>query len=313
MGLRLRVSRIRQEAENIRSFELVPPDGTPLPPFEAGAHVEVTVPGGAVRCYSLCNTPGERDRYVIAVQREANGRGGSRAMHERVHKGDLLELTPPRNNFRLAEAPHTVLVAGGIGLTPLMAMAHTLVARKASFELHVCTRTVERTAFRQLLSSAPYARHVRFHHDGGDPKRGLDVRALLSKRADGAHVYCCGPTCLMDEVREVAMSAGWPSEALHFESFSNTPRPDDVGFEVYLRRSRKLLFVPPGKTILNVLREHGVAIETSCEEGVCGTCTTNVLSGEPDHRDQVLSDEERKGCMTVCVSRAKSKRIELDL
>jgi vanillate O-demethylase ferredoxin subunit len=312
--LRLRVAHIRQETDNVRSYELVAQGGEPLPPFEPGAHLEVTVPGGPVRCYSLCSSPAERHRYLIAVQREEAGRGGSRAMHERVREGDILTVGVPRNGFALQPAPHTVLIAGGIGLTPLLSMAHALLARGASFELHVCTRSSGRTAFRQVLSSPGLASRVRFHHS--EDGQRLDVRALLAAHPAGAHLYCCGPQRLMSAVREAAAAGGWPEEAVHFESFcSSEQTPSGPSFQLSLRRSGLVLPVPAGKSILSVLRERGVEVSTSCEAGVCGACVTPVLGGEPEHRDQVLSPEERAGgkCIAICVSRARSDRLELDL
>jgi vanillate monooxygenase ferredoxin subunit len=317
--LRLRVARIDAETADIRTYELVPPPRSRLPPFEAGAHLDVRVPGGQLRQYSLCNDPQETHRYVIAVQREARGRGGSLALHDHVHVDDTLLTSLPRNTFPLRPAPFSLLVAGGIGITPLLSMARQLVRTGAPFALHYCTRTPERTAFRALLCEPRFAPHVHLHHDGGDPARGLDVRALLSERPAGAQLYCCGPAPLMGAVRDAAEVGGWPQESVHFESFGGeatnvvVQRPEDGTFEVALRRSHRVLPVPPGASILNVLRANGVQVPSDCEAGSCGTCLTGLLGGEPDHRDCFLEAAQRGRNILVCVSRARSQRLELDL
>lgn len=315
----LRVSRVKEEAEDIRSYELVPTDGRPLPPWDAGAHVDVEIPGGVLRrSYSLCGDPLERERWTIAVQREARGRGGSRALFEALQEGARIRVSPPKNGFPLAVAPRALLIAGGIGLTPLLAMARVLKRKGAEFTLHVCTRSPERTPFRAELSSKPLSAHVKLHHDGGDPARGLDVRQLLAHRPEGAHLYCCGPNGLMHAVREAALASGWPPEALHFEAFSPEPlvaTSDKEGFELELRKSGRKVRVGAKQTVLQVLRAQGVNVMSDCEAGSCGTCLTNVLEGEIDHQDFFLTDEERAQGkrMCVCVSRAKGGRLVLDV
>ncbi len=316
--LRVRVARITREAEDIQSYELVPVDAQALPEWDAGSHLDVALPGGMVRPYSLCGEPTETHRYLISVLREANGRGGSRAMHEQVREGTILAVSRPRNAFRLRQAPFSLLIAGGIGITPLLAMARTLLREGRAFVLRVCTRSPERTPFTSLLGSPEWAPHVHLHHDGGDPSKGLDVRALLAHRPQGAHLYCCGPGGLMSAVRSAALGGAWPEEAVHFESFTAEPlvaREGDEGFEVVVKSTGQVLKVPPGKSILNVLVSAGVMVPSDCQAGTCGTCLTNVLEGEPEHRDSFLSDDEHKGgkCMTVCVSRARSRRLMLDL
>ncbi|QRN98102.1 ferredoxin reductase [Archangium violaceum] len=218
--LRLRVRRITPEAEGIFSYELVASNGGRLPPFEAGSHLDVHVPGGFLRQYSLCNDPEDtHHRYVIAVQRDDHGRGGSRAMHELVREGDVLTTSFPHCDFPLLYARRYVLVAGGIGITPLLSMAYALRRQHIPWHLHYCTRSPERTAFRARLSSA-FAGHVTLHHDGGDPARGLDVKALLATRTGGTRLYCCGPAGLMRAVREASLLHQWPREKVHFEAFS---------------------------------------------------------------------------------------------
>ncbi len=318
--LRLRVERITPEAEDILSYELVSEDGGPLPPFEAGSHLDVHVPGGFLRQYSLCNDPEETHRYLIAVQRDSRGRGGSRAMHEQVHPGAVLTTRPPRNDFPLLHARGYVLVAGGIGITPLLSMARTLRRRGAKWHLYFCTRSPERTAFRELLSSPDFAGHVTFHHDGGDPSRGLDMRELLATRTAGFRLYCCGPAGLMKAVREASVHHQWPSEKVHFEAFTAeatgaiSARADSE-FQVVVRSTGAAYPVPAGQTVLNVLRKNGLRVPSDCEAGSCGTCLTHVLEGEPDHRDTFLSEPQRNTCrnMLLCVSRARSRKLVLDL
>lgn len=319
--LRVRVARVTREAEDILSYELVATEGGTLPPFEAGAHLEVRVPGPGdfLRSYSLCNDPEETHRYVIAVARDAKGRGGSTAMHERVHEGDVLEVKAPRNNFPLLFARSYVLVAGGIGITPMLSMARALQRTGADYTLHYCAREPGRAAFHELLSQAPFAERVRFSFDGGDPARGLDVKGLLATRLPGARLYCCGPTGLMKAVRDAATLHRWPWEKVHFESFtaegtSAATGREEQGFEVTIRSTGQVLQVPAGQSVLNVLRRNGVRIPSDCEAGTCGTCVTRVCAGQPDHRDTFFQAEPAGDQrMLVCVSRARSKRLVLDL
>jgi vanillate O-demethylase ferredoxin subunit len=309
------VRTITLEAQDILSFELAEPAGGDLPPFAAGAHIDVHVPGGFLRQFSLCNDPAERHRYVTAVLREPAGRGGSRAMHERVRVGDTLEISAPRSNFPLAEgAGRHLLIAGGIGITPLLAMVRRLARLGADFTLHYCTRSTERTAFRAALAEAERAGRVRYHHDGGDPRRGLDVGALLAPVEPATHVYCCGPAGLMAAVK--AATAHWPTPQVHFEYFA-PPSPDaaiagGAAFEVAIRSTGKVYPIAADRSILATLREAGLVLDSSCESGTCGTCKTRYLAGEPEHRDYVLSGEEQRDHVMICVSRAKG-RLVLDL
>lgn len=319
-SLRVRVARIERTATGIHSYELVAKDGGSLPPFEPGAHLDVHTPRGHVRQYSLCNDAQETHRYVIAVQLEPQGRGGSIALHDTVHEGDTLLVSTPRNTFPLLHARSYVLVAGGIGVTPLLAMARVLQRTGAAYELHYCTRSPERTAFLEELSAPPFAGHVHIHHDGGDPTQGLDVSALLAQRQPGARLYCCGPMGLMQAVRAAVRQHGWPPEKTHFESFTaggvNTALgAEDFEFEVTIRSTGAVLNVPKGQTVLSVLRLNGLQVPSDCEAGNCGTCLTRVCAGEPEHRDTFFGSPEQAGTdrMLVCVSRARSRRLVLDL
>lgn len=318
--LRVRVQRIGREAEGIQSYELVPTEGGTLPPFEPGAHLDVHVPGGHVRQYSLCNDAVERHRYLLAVQCERQGRGGSRAMHEGVREGDTLTVSTPKNNFPLLYARGYVLVAGGIGITPLLAMARQLQRTGADWRMYYCTRSPERTAFLAELSAPPFAGRVHVHHDGGEVSRALDMKAVLATRAPGTRLYCCGPAGLMKAVREAATAHAWPKEKVHFESFTAEGTgaalgAEDADFEVAIRSTGQVLRVPRGQSVLNVLRRNGLKVPSDCEAGNCGTCVTRVCEGQPEHRDSFFTASEPAGDqrMLVCVSRAKSKRLVLDL
>jgi ferredoxin-NADP reductase len=315
--LTLRVRSITYEAEGILSFELVHPAGRELPAFDAGAHIDVHVPGGLTRRYSLCNPPWERDHYRIGVLDAPNSRGGSRAMHERVRAGDLIEVSEPHNFFPLArEARHSVLLAGGIGITPILAMAEHLRRTNQSFELHYCTQKPERTAFARRFSTDIAAGRVRLHHDGGDPRNGLDIGALLATRREGTHVYFCGPTGFMSAVR--AATAHWPNEAVHFEYFGVDPTTMPVaakagGSELVLERSKRTIRVEPSQSILQAVRDAGVACESSCEAGLCGTCKVRYVGGTPEHNDFVLSEEERREFVLLCCARVAEGPLVLEL
>ncbi|MFT3957228.1 MAG: PDR/VanB family oxidoreductase [Piscinibacter sp.] len=313
--LQLRLRAIRWQAEGIHSFELVHPDGAALPAWEAGAHVDVHLPGGRVRSYSLAGDARERSHWTLGVLREDKGRGGSKAMHESVRVGELLSIGTPRNAFALAkQTDHAILIAGGIGITPLKAMAHTLAAEGRSFELHYCARSAKNAAFQDELRALVPADRLHWHFDGGDPARGLDLKALLAEPAPGRHVYYCGPGGFMKACAEAA--AHWPAGSVHSEHFkAPEPKPAaaDGAFEVKLARSGISVQVQPEQTIVRAIELAGHRVPTSCLSGLCGACKTPYLEGEVDHQDFILSDDEKSHCLTVCVSRAKSACLVLDL
>lgn len=311
----VRVARVADIAARIRLFELVPAEGAPLPAFAAGAHVVVRLPSGTERHYSLCNDPSETHRYVIAVLREGEGRGGSREMHEAVPPGHVLTIAGPFNNFPLAPGAHSsLLVAGGIGITPILCMARALAAAGSPFELVYLTRSREETAFLNVLCATPLVEHVRLHHDGGLRERQFDLARLLAEPG-GRHVYCCGPAGLMEAVR--SRSAHWPADTVHFEYFSGIdtgPRDGDGAFTVSLARRGVSVEVAAGQSILDALLGAGIEVDHNCCEGVCGTCIVRSLEGEVDHRDSILSEAERKaGDITICCSRALGPRLVLDI
>ncbi|MBP5990347.1 MAG: oxidoreductase [Piscinibacter sp.] len=316
--LSVRVARKSIEAEDICSLELVSADGTPLPAFAAGSHIDVQLPGGPTRQYSLCNDPAETHRYLIAVLRDARSRGGSAAVHERVKVGDTLVISAPKNHFALAhDASSHLLLAGGIGVTPLLCMAERLAHAGADFEMHYCTRSPARTAFRQRIAAAPFASRVAFHFDDGEAAQKLDIAALLAAPRAGRHLYVCGPKGFMDAVLGSARAQGWPQAQIHYEFFGAdaAPAAGDGGFEVMLASSGRVIKVAPDRSVVQALAEAGVSVATSCEQGVCGTCLTRVIEGEPDHRDLYLTPQEQAANdqFLPCCSRAKSARLVLDL
>jgi ferredoxin-NADP reductase len=315
--MQLRIRSIAYLAEEINGYELVDPNGRDLPRFSAGAHIGVRVGDQVWRDYSLWNDPAERRRYCIAVLREKLGEG-SHLLHDQVRVGDIVEVALPRNHFALAEgAQRHLFLAGGIGVTPIMAMIAELKRRQAEFRLHYCTRAPEKTAFRDELDLLAAMGRVVFHYDGGDPTKGLDIAALLAEPEAGTHVYCCGPRGMMEAA--IAASAHWPAGSVHYEYFSGPGAApparfeEDRPFRVRLAKSGAEYEVPPGETIIAVLRDHGVETRTSCELGYCGACMTRYLAGEPDHRDPILGEVARQTHLLICCSRATSDVLVLDL
>ncbi len=298
-----------EAAQDIVTFELAAPDGGALPPFTAGAHIDVRV-AGFVRQYSLCNSPAETHRYRIGVLRDAHSRGGSVAMHA-LAVGATLEISAPKNHFALVPgARHSILLAGGIGVTPLLAMAEQLAADRASFALHYATRSPERMAFRDRLAAAHLAPHTRCYFDNAPAAGRLDLAAVLSQPDEGTHLYVCGPGGFIEAALERARGLGWQDANLHREYFGaapSQPAPAEEGvFRIRLAQRGETVEVGAGETAIAALRRCGIDWQTSCEQGVCGTCLTRVLEGEPVHHDQYLTDEERaSGCFLPCVSRAR--------
>ena len=312
--MQLRVRSITHLAEAINEYELVDPRGRDLPRFAAGAHIDLRF-GDLVRQYSLCNDPAERRRYCVAVLREDASRGGSRYLHDTIRAGDLLEVSMPRNNFPLEPtAEQHLLIAGGIGIAPIMSMIAELQRRRADFQLHYCTRSIARTAFRHDLTPITADGRVHFHHDGGDPARGLDIKAVLRDPPQGTHLYYCGPAGLMAAAAEA--TKGWPAGTVHCEYFTAPPAAsvvEDKPFRVRLAKRGVEYEIPVGQTIVGVLRRHGITVPTSCELGYCGACVTRYLAGEPDHRDQVLREYGRGRFVLICCARSKTPILDLDL
>ena len=310
----LRVRRAEPAADGIQLFELVRDDGGPLAGFTSGAHLQVRVPNGSMRRYSVASDPAETAFYQIAVKREDHGTGGSRALVDGVKVGDTLDVSAPQNDFALAPAaPGYLLIAGGIGITPMMSMArHLLSSGGKPFKLFYLGRTPAQMAFYDELSGPDFRGRVVMHCDEGDPARSYDLWPVLEK-FKGTHLYCCGPRGLMEAVRD--MTGHWPTSAVHFEDFGarQAPLPTDTAFTVRLARTGTTHIIPPGASILETLRDAGLSVTASCESGSCGTCEVGLLQGVADHRDIVLTEHEKPHKIMVCVSRALTPELVLDL
>lgn len=313
--LSLRVAARHDEAGRVAVIDLVAPDGSPLPAFTAGAHVEVETDPGRTRCYSLYGDQADRSRYRLAVLKEENGRGGSRAVHHSALPGAMMRSGRPKNAFPLVEdAPHTLLLAGGIGITPLLAMANRLKSLSRSFDLHLCCRTRAAAPLLGAVRDVAGGRAYVHADDEGEAQR-LDINAIARAAAPGTQAYVCGPEGFMAWAT-AALGAHLPANAIHTESFAPTAaRSGDDAFTLRLARSGIEVEVPQGVSMLARLAEAGIELETSCEQGMCGVCVTRVLEGTPDHRDYYLSpaERERGDLVTPCCSRALSHLLVLDL
>jgi ferredoxin-NADP reductase len=315
--MQVRVKRISYEAESINSYELVAPEGGDLVRFTAGSHVDLHLSNGMIRSYSLINDQSERSRYVIAINKDAASRGGSSYIHETLRAGSLIMISHPKNNFALAEnANHSVLVAGGIGITPLLSMIRRLGALRRSWELYYATRTRSAAAFLDELNSLAFdaTAKLHLHFDEEVSGRMLDLLAIIRTASADAHLYCCGPIAMLEAFE--AATANRPPEQVHVEYFKAKEKPAaEGGFRVKLARSNRTITVEPGKTILNALLDAGIAVNFSCTEGICGTCETRVIEGIPDHRDLFLGKEDHaaNNTMMICCSGSKSSTLVLDL
>ena len=319
MSLSVTIKRIVDEATGIRSFELIGENGKKLPPYSAGAHVQVMLGNDLIRQYSLINDSNEDDIYRIAVLKDASSRGGSEWIHENWKEGHQLEISEPINQFELDNnATRHILIAGGIGITPILCMTKTLHRDNVPFEMYYSTRSKETTAFHAEITDAPYNDQVTIIHDEGDPSKGLNLKELLANQLPGDHVYFCGPQGLIKAIQDAA--SHWTKGTVHFELFAADDNIEihqdaDQEFTVQLQGTGKEYSIPAGKSILHVLEEDGVVVPKLCEEGFCGSCLTPVIEGIPDHRDAIQTDAERESneFITVCCSRSKSKRLVLDI
>lgn len=316
------VQAIRQEAEEIVGLDLAPVSGgasRTLPGFTAGAHIDIELAPDLVRQYSLCGDPCDTKQYSLAVLKEPESRGGSRMIHEKLQVGGRLRISAPKNHFPLEEdGAHAILLAGGIGITPILAMAEELHRAGRSFAMHYSCRTPARAAFVDRIRNSGWADQAQFHFDDGPPDQRLDLAALLGDPAAGTHFYVCGPQGLIDAALATANDAGWADANLHREYFGLAPDTVDLTgdcFRVRVASTGQVFDIGDHDTIADVLNRNGVKVEMSCEQGVCGTCLTRVISGTPDHRDMFLSPAEQaaNNVMMVCCSRAKSAELELDL
>jgi vanillate O-demethylase ferredoxin subunit len=316
--IQVRVSARRQMAADIAGFVLEALDGQALPAFEPGAHIDVHLPGGLVRQYSLHEPTTERGQYHIGVLRDPQSRGGSVRLADEVGQGDTLSISAPRNHFPLHKGSgESLLFAGGIGITPILCMARQLAREGRSFTLHYCGRSLSRMAFIEELRSSEFAPEVHVHVDDGAADQQLDAHAAVGSASADKHLYVCGPTGFMEHVLGVARSLGWDESHLHREYFAAAPidHSADGTFELLIKSSGQVIEVRPDQSAAQALLDAGVAISLSCEQGVCGTCLTRVIDGAPDHRDLYLTDDERvrNDSFMPCCSRARSPRLVLDL
>lgn len=311
----VRVRRVRDVAAGIRSFELEAEDGSPLPRWKPGAHVDVHLPSGKVRQYSLCGDPDDASAYRIAVLEVADGRGGSAEAHRELREGTVLELGAPRNDFRLGDAPAYLFVAGGIGITPVLAMVREVARAGKPWRLVYAARSSAHFAFADELDALAAATWGIVDYVPQDTAGFADLPALV-RSSTGHGVYCCGPAPLMDALG-AEMKAQGRAGQLVVERFTPQPVVADTGartFEVELAASGLTVAVPPEQSILEAVRAAGVDVPSSCEMGICGTCETRVLSGDIDHRDSLLTDDERDAgdVMMICVSRCAGPRLVID-
>ena len=310
-SLRVRLKSITYEAQDVLLFELTPLDGPTLPTFSAGSHIDVHLPNGMMRQYSLCNSPLENNRYVLGVKKDQFSRGGSNFMHDGLKVGSELKISLPRNHFPLAhESAHAILIGGGIGITPLISMAHELNAKNSSWHLFASFRSRADIALVEQLNANRVHLHIDDESNGGF----LDIPSVLDTAPAGSHFYCCGPEPMLNRFLELSKSID-PSR-IHCESFKPVlAKLSGDSFEVKLKKTQKSFSVGPEQTILKVLLKHGISAPGSCEQGICGTCETRVVDGIPDHRDSLLSAEERSSnqIMMICCSRSLSPSITLDL
>lgn len=308
------ISSIFQETPLVKTFEIQRKDGGALPSFTAGSHIRIKTPNGLIRKYSLVNSAEETQRYVISVKREASGRGGSISLWDDAKAGDAVQVSEPINSFELTEkAKSYIFIAGGIGVTPLLSMIRSMGdLPHAPWKLYYLTSNKENTPFLDELLSGQYPGKVVIHHTDGKPNNRFDLWPVLEKE-NSAHVYCCGSNGLMEEVRD--MTGHWSPANIHFESFADAGaiQATDAPFTVKCVKSQLSVEVPVGASILSVLTAKGVEIPFSCESGTCGSCKTDLISGEVDHRDFVLLPEERSSKIMICVSRAKSAELEIDV
>lgn len=322
-SLQARLHCVEWLATGIHGFDLRPADGAVWPPAAPGSHIDLHLPNGLTRSYSLVNAPGEAGRYRVAVQRDAAGKGGSRCVHDQLKVGEVLRISAPRNHFPLRDdAAVSVLIAGGIGITPIWAMAQQLAATGAPWVLHYAARSREHAAFVEQIEAlaARTAGALHLNFDNGESDKRMDLRAIVAASPAGADFYCCGPLPMLAAF-EVA-TAGCAPDRVHREYFTAPVAASAAGaaaaegaFTVHLARTGKTLSVPPGVSILDAVLREGIAVEYSCMSGICGACTTRVLDGEVAHCDLVLSDAERAAGeqMMICCSRAKTPALSLDL
>lgn len=311
------VSKKVMEAHNMASFELIPADGTELPPFTPGSHIDVTLPGGAIRQYSLANSSTERNRYLIGVWKDGNSRGGSVALHQTVNEGDTLQVSLPRNRFKVPKnCKRALLVARGIGVTPMLSIADYLKRNDIPFELHYVFALMSPGSFQPMIEASNFAENTTYYLESSDSGQLINPATLLADRPEDTHLFICGVDWWQDPIIKLAQQKGFPEERLHVERFGGkaaAPLLDKV-FKVRIKSTGKEFEIPGDKSVSAALEEKGVKIPTSCEQGACGTCKVKVLEGEVEHRDKRLKDDQRaEGWFLACVSRGKGDLLVLDL
>jgi len=308
----MRLSAITYAADMTNLYEFRPVDGSQVPEFQAGAHVDLHLPNGLIRQYSLSNSQSERHRYVVGVKRDPKSRGGSSYIYEKLTVGTVMKVSHPRNNFPLNEsANHSVLVAGGIGITPIWCMLNRLEEKGKSWELHYATRKRSEAAFAEELEKFGDRVHIHIDEEQGGI---IDIPAIVARAPTSAHLYCCGPGPMLSTFEDATKE--WPYGEVHVEHFTSlAPAATGGGYVVELARSGKKVNVAEGQTILDALRDEGIKVPASCEQGICGVCETRVISGTPDHRDMILSPQEKAAndTMMICCSGSKSDVLVLDL
>lgn len=319
--LNLKIHNISCEAKDTLVLELRDDKKDLLPAFSPGSHLEVYLKNGLIRHYSLMNNPTERDRYVIAVSLDTNSKGGSQFIHQKLRVGDVLTVSTPRNNFPLVDAEKYCFVAGGIGITPLLAMIHWCIAHQKKWRLYYSVRNRQRAAFYENLKDLAQSpmQNVHFHFND-EQTQLLDLAEIVSTSDTHEQIYCCGPNPLMDALKEASTAI---SERVHFEWFSapkiiktaTLMEEEDSSFTVKLASSGQEIIVRSGQSILEAIEETGLEVPFSCRAGICRACECKVLQGEPEHLDLILSDIEKASneSMLICVSRARSKILELDI
>lgn len=330
--LNLKIHNIRCEAKDTLVLELQDSKSGLLPAFSAGAHLEVYLKNGLIRHYSLLNDPSERDRYVVAVSLDANSKGGSQFIHQKLRVGDVLTVSTPRNNFALVDAEQYCFVAGGIGITPLLSMIHWCITHQKKWRLYYSVRNRQRAAFYESLNDLVAnqasgqgfnpSQNIHFHFND-EHEQLLDLAEIVDTSDAREHIYCCGPNPLMQALKDASTAI---AERVHFEWFSAPPiikaasvnsghAEEDTGFTVKLARSGQEILVRSEQSILEAIEEQGLEVPFSCRAGFCRACECKVLDGEPEHLDVILSDSEKSNnqSMLICVSRARSKVLELDL
>lgn len=303
------------EGGNIAVMEFESATSATLPKVEAGAHIDVHLPNGMVRQYSLCQNPNDEGKFRLGILRDPESRGGSVSAFDEIKDGMQIQVSEPKNLFPLLKAKHSVLIGGGIGITPLITMAYQLASEGTSFELHYCGASPENCAFVDEIKNGELAEYTTFHFKSEGASHRAFFESAIKDIDLESHIYTCGPVGFMDWVINLATTHDFPEQQIHKEYFQVETDTSGDSFEVVAERSGKIIMVEAGETILQALAKEGIEIEMSCEQGVCGTCMCDVIEGEPDHRDVYFTDEEKASNeqILVCCSRSKTPRLVLDI